>query len=220
MARKQPAQARQVKDKAPAASKPKRRQANPPAKPGAATVFTLKITLERVKPAIWRRVQTKDCTLAKLHDIIQNSMGWYDMHLHVFRIGDEEYGLPDQWTDPGGWDEVEVGDSRKVKLSQLATRGIKKFRYEYDMGDGWQHTIQFEKPVSEEPDVKYPRCVAGARACPPEDCGGPWGYGDIVEAMQNPKHERHGELLEWLGRPFDAEAFNSKIADQALRARH
>ena len=98
------------------------------------TIYQVKITLDDVKPPIWRRVETRDCSLARLHDIIQISMGWSDGHLHVFEIGGEQYGLPEQWQE-GGWGEPEVDDSSKLKLSQLAAGGIKKFRYVYDMGD-------------------------------------------------------------------------------------
>jgi hypothetical protein len=144
-------------------------------------------------------------------------MGWYDSHLHVFRIGEDEFGLPDQWQETGGWADDEVLDSRRVLLSTIASHGVKRFQYVYDMGDGWTHSINFQKPVAEEAGAKYPRCVAGERACPPEDCGGPWGYADLVKAIEDPKHKRHGELLEWLGREFNPEAFDLKETNKALR---
>jgi hypothetical protein len=177
----------------------------PPARAAPGTVYQLKITLKDVKPPIWRRVLTKDCTLDQLHHLIQNSMGWTDSHLHVFEIGGEQYGAPEQWDQPGGMGEPEVSSSRKVKLSQLVADGIKKFGYTYDMGDNWDHTIQVEKTLPVEAGVNYPCCIEGKRACPPEDCGGPWGYPDFVEAIQNPRHERHEELLEWIGGEFDSE---------------
>jgi hypothetical protein len=137
-----------------------------------AQVYQLKIALRHIKPPIRRRVQVKNCTLARLHDIIQVSMGWDDYHLHEFDIGDERYGDPGQWEEDFGG-ESEVGNEGKVKLSQLVAQGVKKFGYVYDMGDTWEHAIQVEKVLPAESGVRYPRCIDGRRACPPEDCGGP-----------------------------------------------
>jgi len=181
----------------------------------AGVVYQLKITLRDIKPPIWRRVQVKDCTLAKLHNLIQICMGWDDYHLHVFEIGGEQYGDPAQWEDDFGGGS-EVGNEGRVKLSQLAAQGIEKFSYVYDMGDNWDHTIQIEKVLDAEAGVRYPRCLTGKRSCPPEDCGGPWGYGDFVDAIQNPKHERHEELLEWVGGEFDPEAFDADAVNKEL----
>jgi hypothetical protein len=181
-----------------------------------AQVYQLKITLQHIKPPIWRRVQVKDCTLAKLHDIIQTCMGWDDYHLHEFDIGNERYGDPAQWRDDFGG-ELEVINEGKIKLSQLVARSVKKFTYVYDVGDNWGHTIQMEKVLAPEAGVRYPCCIAGKRSCPPEDCGGPWGYGDFLDAIQNPRHERHEELLEWVGGEFDPEAFDMEAVNKELR---
>ena len=187
---------------------------------GAATkpsgaVYQVKIALDEVRPPVWRRVLVKDVSLAALHDVIQIGMGWEDYHLHVFEIGEERYGNLDQWGDDP-WGEHDMADERKVKLSRLIDGGVKKFRYEYDMGDGWRHTIQVEKTLPAEAGVDYPRCVDGKRACPPEDCGGPWGYGDFLDALQNPRNPRHEELREWVGGDFDAEAFDPESVNAQL----
>jgi hypothetical protein len=174
-------------------------------------VYQLKITLREIKPPVWRRVQVKDCTLTKLHDIIQTCMGWNGYHLHAFDIGGEQYSEP----DPDGMMEAE--DERKVKLSRVAAQGFKKFSYTYDFGDSWDHIIQVEKVQDTEAGVHYPHCIDGKRACPPEDCGGVWGYGDFLEAIQNPKHERHEEMLEWVGGEFDPEAFDIEAVNEELR---
>ena len=187
-----------------------------PARTAAGTVYQLKITLDDTQPPLWRRVLTNDCTLAKLHAIIQISMGWGDCHLHVFEIGGEQYGPLEQRDEPDPWDESEVGDERKVKLSQLVAGGIKKFRYVYDMGDNWQHTIQIEKELPAEAGVRYPRCIDGKRACPPEDCGGPWGYPGLLEALANPRHPEHAEMLEWVGGEFDPEHFDPEEVNEEL----
>lgn len=200
----------------PAAAKSKPAKTGRAARSAApADVFRLKITLTGIRPLIWRRVETKDCTLAELHDIIQLSMGWLDGHLHLFEIGDEQLGLPEQWKDGLGGDE-EVLDSRKVRLSRLVQTGRTRFRYVYDMGDDWNHSIVIEKTVPAEADAHYPRCTGGELACPPEDCGGVWGYADLLEALQGPPSERREELLEWLDREFDPEAFSPDEVNAAL----
>ena len=174
-----------------------------------ATVYQLKITLADIKPPIWRRVEVEDCTLSTLNDIIQTVMGWDGYHMWAFDIGGEQYG-----EDPDG--EMEMSSASKTKLSRIVQAGAKKFRYTYDFGDNWDHVIQIEKVLEAEPKVKYPRCVKGSRACPPEDCGGAWGYADFVEAIQNPKHEQHEERLEWFGGEFDPEAFDIEAVNKEL----
>jgi hypothetical protein len=177
----------------------------------AGQVYQLKITLRDIKPPIWRRVQVKDCSLAKLHEVIQVCMGWDGYHLHSFEIGGEQYSEP----DPDGMMETE--DERKVKLSQVVSGGIKRFSYTYDFGDNWEHTIQVEKVLDAEPGVRYPRCIDGKRACPPEDCGGPWGYGELLEIIADPKHPEHEERMEWMGGEFDPEAFDLDAINAELR---
>jgi hypothetical protein len=188
-----------------------------PNKSARATIYQLKITLNDIRPPIWRRVQTRDCTLGRLHDLIQMVMPWDDFHLHEFEIGAQRFGALEQWQDNFWGEDPEVGNERKVKLSQLVGQGVKKFHYQYDMGDSWAHTITIEKTLPAEPGVKYPRCIAGERAGPPEDSGGPWGYGDFVEAVQNPRHDRHDELLEWVGGEFDPETFDLEAVNEALQ---
>ncbi len=177
----------------------------------ANVIYQLKITLAHIRPPIWRRVEVKDCTLVKLHEIIQIGMGWEGYHLWAFEIGGEQYG-----EDPEG--ELDVEKARKVKLSQIVQASVKKFHYLYDFGDNWQHVIQIEKVLESKPKVKYPRCVHGSRACPPEDCGGPLGYGDFLDAIQNPRHNRHEELLEWVGDEFDPEAIDLETVNKELAA--
>ena len=176
-----------------------------------ATVYQLKITLADIKPPIWRRVEVEDCTLLKLNKIIQVCMGWEDCHMWLFEIGDEEYG--DDVIDAGG--DMDFASARKAKLSRFVQAGVKKFRYTYDMGDNWDHVIQVEKVLEVDPQKKYPRCVEGRRSCPPEDCGGPWGYSEYLAAIADPQHEQHEELLEWWG-PFAPEAFDIQAVNKEL----
>ena len=172
-------------------------------------VYQFKITLRHVKPPIWRRIQVLDGTLDELHEHIQAAMGWTNSHLHQFVIRGERYGDPELLNDGLG-DDGETLDSTKMKLSVLLaqTRKSTKFRYEYDFGDGWEHEVVFEGASAAEPGVRYPLCIKGARACPPEDCGGPWGYGDFLQAIRDPKHESHDDMLEWIGGSFDPEKFS------------
>ena len=168
----------------------------------ADTVFRLKISLKYLTPMIWRRVETPDCTLWDLHAIIQLSMPWDNYHMWDFAVTREErYG-------PEVDREMDYRDADRVKLSQLAERGVKKLAYMYDYGDSWDHVIAIEKPVARDPKAKYPRCIAGERACPPEDCGGFPGYEYLLEILANPKHPQYDERVEWLGGVIDPEAFD------------
>jgi hypothetical protein len=177
---------------------------------GKDTIYQLKITLLGMRPPVWRQLQVKDCTLAKLHEIIQVAMGWQFSHLYNFAIAGEWYG------DPGMGDDLEWSSDRKMKLSQIVGDGCRKFSYLYDMGDNWEHAIQVEKTVAPEPKAKYPRCIGGARACPPEDCGGVWGYEEFLKAVGNPKHKEHDEMLEWVGGEFDPEEFDVEAVNREL----
>ncbi len=155
-------------------------------------IYQLKITLQHIHPPIWRRVQTNDCSLSELHDIIQICMGWEDAHAHAFVIDGEECAN----LDLGG--EAEW-DSRFVRLSDLVEQGHTLFFYDYDFGDDWRHIIDIEKTLHGKGGVHYPRCVEGKRACPPEDCGGPYGYPYFLDSLQDPENDEHQEVLEWIG---------------------
>lgn len=176
-------------------------------------IYQLKVTLKDSKPPIWRRVQVaSDVSLAKLHQILQVAMGWTDSHLHQFVVGQTYYGIP----DPGF--DFEVEDERRARLNQVAPGVKKKFIYEYDFGDGWQHEIAVEKILQPEPGVRYPVCLAGKRACPPEDCGGVWGYESFLEIIRDLKHPEHDEMLEWAEGEFDSEAFDLNSVNQDLKS--
>lgn len=175
-------------------------------------LYQLKITLKGSKPSIWRRVEVADdVILARLHAIIQAAMGWTDSHLHMFSVGRASYGVP----HPD--DESDVHDERRVRLNQLLTAPKQKLTYEYDFGDSWTHEVQLEKVLAPEPGATYPRCTGGKRACPPEDCGGVWGYADLLEALADPEHPEHDELLEWVGDTFDPEQFDLAEVNANLR---
>ncbi len=163
-------------------------------------IYQLKVTLRGTKPSIWRRLLVPgDTRLSRLHRILQRAMGWDDSHLHAFTLG-------------GG----KIGSEPRLSLEQVLPSEKGRLRYEYDFGDGWEHDILVEKLLARQEDVWYPRCVAGERACPPEDVGGIWGYEELLEALQDPKHERHEEFLEWAGE-FDAKLFDIDAVNGALR---
>jgi len=176
------------------------------------TVYQLKITLKGAKPPIWRRVQVpSDITLEELHYLIQMAMGWTDSHLHQFTINGVEYGQPMPEYD------FDVRNEAPVKLSRVVAGEKSKFHYTYDMGDDWEHEILVEKVLPRDANQFYPVCIKGKRACPPEDCGGVWGYGDFLEAIHNPEHPEHETMLEWIGGEFDPEAFDIDEVNEALK---
>lgn len=174
-------------------------------------VLRLKITLKHVKPAIWRRIEVPaSYTFWALHVAIQDAMGWFDCHLHVFRVRNargkvDDIGIPDDDAFEGepmclpGW-KVRVADY----LGQVGARAT----YEYDFGDGWVHELRVESIGPREPKVRYPRCLAGARRCPPEDCGGPYGYAELLATLADPRHDEYASMLEWLGGPIDPQTFD------------
>lgn len=181
----------------------------------ADTLFQFKITLVGTKPPIWRRFQTKDCNLSDLHQLIQAAMGWENSHLHRFVIDGVRYSDPELWDG-----EFELIDSTATKISEVVPKNGKPFRfkYEYDFGDGWEHEVLFEGYPAVETKTKYPLCLEGARSCPPEDVGGVGGYEEFLEALADPKHERHDELLDWSGGEFDAEKFDPKEVTKAMQS--
>jgi len=179
-------------------------------------VYQLKVTLKGIKPPIWRRVRVPaDINLKKLHRVIQKVMGWEDCHLHQFIIGESCYGEPDP--DDSFFD-MEMENEQKFRLSQVAPEEKGKFFYEYDLGDGWIHQIVVEKILPGAEGGDFPVCLAGKRACPPEDVGGPWGYASFLEAVQDPAHEDHEDMLEWAGEDFDPETFSPEAVNFALKA--
>lgn len=134
-----------------------------------ASIYQIKVALRHIAPPVWRRIEVPgNIKLGQLHDIIQIVMGWTDSHLHAFHVGRVTYGVP----DPDALVDMEMENERNVRLNQIAAEGDKLI-YEYDFGDGWEHELGIEKIFPAEKGKRYPRCIAGKRACPPEDCGGP-----------------------------------------------
>jgi hypothetical protein len=184
--------------------------------PASERLYQFKITLLESQPPIWRRIQVKNCTLDKLHEHFQTAMGWTNSHLHQFEIDGDRYGDPELLDD--GFEDFHCVDSTVTKVSEIIPQDGKRFRftYEYDFGDDWQHEVIFEGCLRAEKGGRYPICVEGERACPPEDVGGVWGYAEFLEAIADPKHEEHNRMLEWVG-DFDPEEFDAGKTTKAMR---
>lgn len=160
--------------------------------PGQLTL-QLHIELEDVTPAVWRRILVPtSIRMAKLHDIFQATMGWTNSHLHAFTIGDMRIGMC--FDD---YPEDEIDEQEVTVLASL--RGQRDFLYEYDFGDSWNHVVTIEREIRTPHALKFAICLDGANACPPEDCGGPWGYETVLAALADPKHAEHSELVRWMG---------------------
>jgi hypothetical protein len=175
---------------------------------GRGSALQLKLSLRGVsKPPVWRRLLVPaDMRLDRLHDVIQTSMGWTDTHLHVFSTAAGDYGVPDP--------ELDFRDERNARLGQFLKQPGDRIRYAYDFGDGWEHDILLEKRLDVDTGEQLPACIAGRGACPPEDCGGPWGYADLKETLGDPSHEEHDHMLDWLGLERAAE-FDPAACDLA-----
>ncbi len=185
--------------------------------PPPAEVYQLKITLLGIEPLIWRRIQVPDETLDALHEQIQTAMGWTNSHLHHFRIGKKLVADPMLLEE--NFDAMGYGDSTTTRLSDILSRkrGRFSFEYEYDFGDSWLHEVLFEERSPPQAGQTYPVCLDGARACPPEDVGGCWGYQDFLAAIADPQHESHAEMIEWAGRKFDPDAFSPVAATRRMK---
>ncbi|HEX3779662.1 MAG TPA: plasmid pRiA4b ORF-3 family protein [Pseudonocardiaceae bacterium] len=180
---------------------------------GAAPIYQLKVGLRGAKPPIWRRIEVPaDTSLARLHLIIQIAFGWDDSHLHAYRTPYGDFGVADA--------EVGLFEEATVTLEQVAPGARSAISYVYDFGDDWEHSILVEKVLDQDGNVAYPRCVGGRRAAPPEDCGGIWGYTDLLEILAEPTHPEHEDRLEWLGldkgSDFDPASFDAAATTRAL----
>jgi hypothetical protein len=176
-------------------------------------IYQFKISLNDIVPLIWRRIQVpENYSFWDLHVAIQDSMGWLDCHLHGFDILNPHtnqlnyIGIPDD-----EWGDNKTMPGWEIKIRDYFTEKSNVASYTYDFGDNWEHTVRLEKVLPKEAGVKYPKCIDGARACPPEDCGSVPGYEHLVKLMKKRKGEEYEDMLEWLGEVYDPEAFNPKL---------
>lgn len=178
----------------------------------ASMIYTLRVELQYIEPLIWRRLLVPtQIPLPKLHKALQAVMGWTNSHLHSFRIGDRAYGSGEDLGD------MNMVPETGCNLGALLGNSIREFSYEYDFGDGWEHRIVVESTSKPVPDWPYPLCVAGERACPPEDIGGPPGYEEFLQAIAEPDHEEHDSMLVWIGGAFDPAGFDINCVNRELR---
>jgi len=177
------------------------------------TIRQLKVTLRQVKPPAWRRIEVEsDLTLGELSPVLESAMGWMGGHLHVFDVGGARYGTPDpDW----GTDDL---DENRFRLGDMLPKVGMKMRWNYDFGDGWEHDVLVEAISLPQRGHEYPACVAGRRACSSEDCGGPWSYTGLLEAVANPDHPEHEELRCWLPPGFDPARFDLEETNAAMRS--
>jgi hypothetical protein len=168
-------------------------------------VYELKVTLEGVDPPIWRRFRVPcQITFADLHLVLQAVMGWENDHLYEFGVGKRRFGEP-------SWDsDNRREDAGRIQLRDVAARQGARLTYVYDFGDDWQHDVIVEKTACPDAEPGRAVCIAGERACPPEDCGGVWGYAELLDALDDPANSELEERVEWLEEvhgPYDPEHF-------------
>ncbi len=179
----------------------------------SARVFQFKITMKDIDPPIWRRILVPEkYSFWDLHVAVQDAMGWLDYHLHLFRLGYKRendvdlIGIPDDDPFEG---EPETLPGWEIPISDFFRELGKVAEYEYDFGDGWQHEVLFEGMLLKEKNKKYPKCIGGERACPPEDCGGVDGYYRLLEIFKDSSNEEYEEMVSWLGKKYDADDFDA-----------
>jgi hypothetical protein len=180
-------------------------------------IVRLKITLDNVKPVVMRRIEVPlSISLDGLHELIQAIMPWENSHMYDFYL--RMIDGP-RWLPPSPFDYdfgVPSRDSTRTTLAAvLAEPNFKMLRYNYDFGDDWRHTIKVERRFSAELWDEYPRLIDAKGRCPPENCGGPWGYAEYLDATSDPTHRRHSELKERFG-DFDPKVIDRAAIEAAL----
>ena len=178
--------------------------------------YQIQIALRRSKPKIWRRILIpSDLLMPDFHIIIQITMGWTNSHLHQF-IKNRTY-YTERMDDLDFWDDADTVDYSKIKISDLLKKEKDKIIYEYDFGDSWEHDIILEKIEDNGAHQNIPTCLTGKNNCPPEDCGGIWGYSDLLEILKHPDHEQYEEYVEWLGEEYDPKYFDKNEINERLK---
>jgi hypothetical protein len=179
-----------------------------PSPPTYRDVFGLRVTLRHIRPAIWRSLQAPaELTLGQIHQVLQIAFGWQDSHLHDFVVHDIRFGMVDVE------DEYFSVDEQAAPLGAVANTGS-TFVYRYDFGDDWEHEVKVEGVIERGQDAIL--CTGGARACPPEDCGGAPGYAQLLKILADPKHEEHADSKRWVGRGYDPEKFDVAAVNKRL----
>ena len=177
-------------------------------------IFQFRVALKGITPTIWRRIQVSGkYSFWDLHVAIQDSMGWLDYHLHMFVIKNpkngqvEKIGIPDD--DPFAY-EFPVLPGWEISISEYYEKIGDSAEYEYDFGDEWKHEVVLEKILARGKGIKLPKCLAGERTCPPEDCGGTWGYERLLKTISDSSDDEYQSMIEWLGGEYDPDYFDEK----------
>jgi hypothetical protein len=177
------------------------------------SVYVLRVSLRDVKPEVWRRLAVRsETSLPKFAQILERVMGWEGYHLHMFDVGGVLFGDPDEDADY-------VINERSATVRHVLPRVGSALKWDYDFGDSWQHDVVVEAIDEPKETTRYPICIDGACACPPEDCGGTTGYKDLVRILANPRDREHARMVEWAPDGFDPAAFDLTAANRRLRAR-
>jgi hypothetical protein len=185
------------------------------------TAVQVRVSIDRIEPQIWRRlVVPLHLNLRKLHLVLQAAFGWMNAHMHEFEIGGLSFADEFAQSERAD-DDPKVFDEMEVRLRDFTREPGTTFRYVYDMGDNWVHTVCLEQSLELAPAPKVACCTEGARARPPEDVGGPSGYQEFLEAVLDPSHEEHRAMLRWAGGHFDPEWFDLELTNKDVeRALH
>ena len=177
------------------------------------TAHVLRVSLRYVEPEVWRRIVVKsDMPLPKFATALEQAMGWDSSHLHLFDVGGVLFGPPDE-------DDDHLISEKAAKVTHLLPEVESSLRWDYDFGDGWEHDVVVEAIEPLNPKTKYPVVLDGARACPPEEVGGPGGYEELLRALSNPKHKEYKSMREWAPEGFDPAAFDLVATNRRLRSR-
>ncbi len=178
-----------------------------------ASIARLRIKLDDVEPAVVRLVEVPlTIRLDRLHLVLQAAMGWTNSHLYEIRARDVGWGRPYPDFSDGPLDA-----SKARLMDVLEDVGARSFKYLYDFGDRWEHSVRIERIADAMPGIAYPRLIEAVGRCPPEDVGGPWGYGEFLDAISDPRHEEHAEWLQWIGGHFDPTATEIEALAEAVR---
>jgi len=175
--------------------------------------YQIQISLNGSRPKIWRRLLIPSTLLLPdFHTVIQISMGWENDHLYQFAKGRTFYSPEDYISD-----EMNNKEYEEIKISDLLKKEKDKILYEYDFGDSWRHDIILEKILPLDDKLNNPICINGKMTCPPEDCGGIWGYANLLKILKQPGHEEYEDYLSWVGTDFDPSSFDKEAVNKVLK---
>src|SRR5690554_720230 len=176
-------------------------------------IYQLKVKLIDTTPSIWRRIQVPDdLFLHDLHKVLQTVMGWENAHLHEFRKNGKILGFSEDEEVPDHFI-----DYTSIRLNDLLKKTGDRMIYLYDLGDQWEHDLVLEQISGPDEQRYYPYCLEGQRNCPPEDCGGPDGYQNLLKVYHMPGHPDHDELLDWLDMEWGPEDFDLELTNLLLQ---